>query len=853
MTSVLEFDRNGASELSEDTLTSRFERQVAAFPDNLAIVTDDISLTYRALDRRANNIAAKLALLPSPYDQPIALFTNDEASRIAAMLGALKANRIFIALASDSPKEWIAQVIKESGTGHIIVDNITRSIVPDGITALDIEQLSKPSAPFVRERTASSEDTAYVIYTSGSTGRPKGVAGGHGRLLRNCEAHNRVGEVERNSRYASLRSSGVSSWIRNSLSPLLAGACLYPFNLQRHGLQTLAPWLIAREITYVNCSASLLRAWLASLGDNVRFPALRFFGVTGERIYSQDVIRLSRHLEGDWRVGHSYASAECGVVAAEVFTPSHLPDDGIVAVGHPVDGVQVSIQDEGGASTRRGEIGEIVVRSRFLAQGYWNDPNLTADAFSTDPSDSAFRTYRTGDLGRWRSDGALEHVGRKGRRIRLRGYSIEPFQVECELMRQPGVTDALVVLDEGVAGQQPLLVGYVVAAERPSPSAIRKGLAERLPSYMLPSYIVVLDKFPLAPTGKVDRNALPPPRRKDARPVEFRTPSDDLEHQLLAIWQEVLKLPQVGVDDDFFELGGTSLQALMIFAEIEVRLGCSLSPTTIVQRSTIARVAEFIRASKGIAASQTIVPLRTSGIGVPLFLVHNKYCFVMYYRHLLSDLKNNRPVYGLQPPPLNGEHRIPRTIEAMAAGYITEIRTMQPRGPYLLAGHSFGGKVCFEIAQQLVRAGERVSFLGLIDTQLRVESNDSWQTISAPTRRIQDLIGKLRWVRHIVLKRWYSLRLELGYSIPHADRPYHYDWLCVRASRAYLPKPYAGHITMFSSAGNSERQKVNWGPLARSGLTIFELPATHDDIVLPPCSRPLAQHFDNCLDRAGVE
>jgi acetoacetyl-CoA synthetase len=225
----------------------------------------------------------------------------------------------------------------------------------------------------------------------------------------------------------------------------------------------------------------------------------------------------------------------------------------------------------------------------------------------------------------------------------------------------------------------------------------------------------------------------------------------------------------------------------------------------------------------------------------------------MYYRHLLSDLKNNRPVYGLQPPPLNGEHKIPRTIEAMAAGYITEIRTVQPRGPYLLAGHSFGGKVCFEIAQQLVRAGERVSFLGLIDTQLRVESNDSWQTKSAPTRRIQDLIGKLRWVRHIVLKRWYSLRLELGYSIPHADRPYHYDWLCVRASRFYLPKPYAGHITMFSSAGNSERQKVNWGPLARSGLTIFELPATHDDIVLPPCSRPLAQHFDNCLDRAGVE
>ena len=292
----------------------------------------------------------------------------------------------------------------------------------------------------------------------------------------------------------------------------------------------------------------------------------------------------------------------------------------------------------------------------------------------------------------------------------------------------------------------------------------------------------------------------------------------------------------------------------MIFAEIEVRLGLQSvanNHRTKVDHCARCGIHSSIEGDCSVSNHCAASHLRNWGAAFPC--AHNKYCFVMYYRHLLSDLKNNRPVYGLQPPPLNGEHRIPRTIEAMAAGYITEIRTMQPRGPYLLAGHSFGGKVCFEIAQQLVRAGERVSFLGLIDTQLRVELNDLWQTISAPTRRIQDLIGKLRWVRHIVLKRWYSLRLELGYSIPHADRPYHYDWLCVRASRAYLPKPYAGHITMFSSAGNSERQKVNWGPLARSGLTIFELPATHDDIVLPPCSRPLAQHFDNCLDRAGVE
>ena len=198
----------------------------------------------------------------------------------------------------------------------------------------------------------------------------------------------------------------------------------------RQGLQRLAPWLIARKITYVSFSGSLLRTWLALLPDDLRFPALRFVGTTDERLYAEDVIRLSRHLEGDWRIGHSYASAECGTIAAQIFTPSRLPDAGIVAAGRPVDGMEVCIKDETGALVPPGEIGEIVVRSRFLAQGYWNNPDLTAKVFETDPLDSAIRIYRTGDLGRWRSDGTLELMGRKGRRIRLRGYNIEPFQVE---------------------------------------------------------------------------------------------------------------------------------------------------------------------------------------------------------------------------------------------------------------------------------------------------------------------------------------------------------------------------------------------------------------------------------------
>jgi amino acid adenylation domain-containing protein len=852
--------RNDTSDNSEDTITSRFERQAAAVSDKPAIVTDEISLTYRALDLMASSIAAVLISLPSQRDQPIALFMKDEAARIAAMLGALKASRFFIPLAPDSPGKWLAQVMEDSGTRQIIVDSSTRAIaelaVTASVTVIEVEQLARSVEPFAAVRTASPDDTACIVYTSGSTGRPKGVANSHRSLLRRSDIRYPLFGLGRGDRYANLRSSGVSVGINITLLPLLSGGCLFPFDLHRHGLHRLAPWLIAQKITYLSFSSSLLRTWLASLPDDLRFPALRFVEANSEPLYAQDVIRITRHLEGDWRIGHSYASTESGVIAAQVFTSSRLPDAGIVAVGRPVNGVEVSIKDKTGAFVPPGGTGEIVVRSRFLAQGYWNNPELTAKSFQTDPLDNAIRIYHTGDLGRFRSDGILEHLGRRGRRIRLRGYNVEPFEVESELIRQHGVTDATVVLHDGVAGQEPCLVGYVVASPNASASAIRKALAERLPSYMVPAYIVVLDSFPIASSGKIDRNALPPPYREEARVVTFRAPCDDCERELLVIWQEVLKIPNIGIDDDFFELGGDSLQALTVFLEIEARLGCTLSPTTIVQAPTIARLAEVIRASTDIATSQSLVPLRASGAGLPLFFVSTRFGFGMHYRHLVSDLKSDRPVFNLQPPPLDGKHRIARTIESMAADHVTEIRRVQPHGPYFLAGYSFAGRVSYEIARQLVSEGERVSFLGLIDTLLRDSpvGRRPWVSeavrLSRNVRRalgFQELLFRgRRYIGNRVLDLW----IRQGGFIPRQHRPTYDYWLRILANRDYVPKPYTGHITMFSSAGNSKRQRAHWGPLARGGLTVLEVPAGHDDMVASPHSKLLAERFDACLNAA---
>ena len=269
-----------------------------------------------------------------------------EAARIAAMLGALKANRIFISLAPNSPEEWISQVIEDSGAAQIIVDRSTRSIAEraatGSVTVIEVEQLAQSSEPFVADRTASPDDTAYIVYTSGSTGRPKGVAQQSPRLL--CASATFGIRLSGSGARADMRICAQVASLQGSnqaFSPLLAGGCLFPFDLHRHGLHKLTPWLIAQKITLVSFSGSLLRTWLASLAADIRFPALRVIMAASEKLYAQDVVRTARHLEGDWRIVHQLTSTETGFIAAQVFTPSRLPEAGVVAVGRPVDGMEV--------------------------------------------------------------------------------------------------------------------------------------------------------------------------------------------------------------------------------------------------------------------------------------------------------------------------------------------------------------------------------------------------------------------------------------------------------------------------------------------------------------------------------
>ena len=829
-------------------LDQMFAAVVSAHPDSVAIVCGNEKLTYRELDLRAARLADELRAFGACNGQVVAFSLPRSPQAICVMAAILKSGCAYLPLDPKLPSNRRTLMLQAAGSSLLLT--------ADGIARVASGPQQCPNL--------LPEDAACVLFTSGSTGVPKPVSVLHRAIARLvCDVdYVRLNADTRFLQLAPLTfdASSLEIW-----GPLLNGgaAIIHPEDLPNFA--ELGRTIASHGVTTAWLTASLLNQIIDAAPEILR--PLRQLLTGGEALSVPHVVRALAALPGTTLI-NGYGPTE-GTTFSTTFT---IPRDfdfavGRVPIGRPIPGTQVYVLDEYQQLLPIGVPGEICIGGIGLAAGYLGDAALTAAKFVPDTISGlpGARLYRTGDCGRLLADGTLDCIGRLDRQVKIRGFRIEPGEIEAALLRHPCVTQAVVIAREDTPGDK-RLVAYVVGASDQTidAGALRAHLRRSLPSYMVPSHIVVLDSFPIASSGKIDRNALPPPYREAARPVAFRTPSDDRERELLAIWQDVLKNPKIGIDDDFFELGGTSLQLLRVFLEIEARLGCSLSPTTMLQAPTIARLAEFTRASRGVAESQSLVPLRASGKGLPLFFV-NVGLWFGHYHHLLSDLKSDRPVFGLQPLPLDGKHRIARTIELMAADYVTEMRRMQPHGPYFLAGYCSGGWVSFEIAQQLVRAGERVGFLGLIDT---IFYNMPARVSEAAHRshRVRGVHGfreLLFWglkyalfrglsfmenIRYLMLDLW----IQRGRSIPNEHRNTYYVWLCSRANRHYMPKPYPGHIAVFSSADNSERQRAHWGSLALGGLTVLEVPAPHADMCSLPHSKLIAERFDDCLDAAAA-
>ncbi|MFM1945472.1 MAG: Nonribosomal peptide synthetase DhbF [Verrucomicrobiota bacterium] len=534
---------------------------------------------------------------------------------------------------------------------------------------------------------------------------------------------------------------------------------------------------------------------------------------------------------------------------------------GAITIGHPIDNTQLFVTDEGCRILPVGVVGELLIGGYGLAQGYRGRKELTAERFvEMDWGGERRRVYRTGDLAKWLPNGELQCLGRVDHQVKVRGYRIELGEIETALVEDAGVKEAVVVVqDMGVGDRR--LVAYVVRGagngNLSDESHVKEVLRQRLPEYMVPSHFRVLEALPRTPNGKTDRKALPPVEVLPCRDEHKKRETEGhVERRLASIWAEVLRLPSVGVEDDFFDLGGHSVLAVKLFNRIEEEFGVRLPLATLFRAPTVEQLArELPETNDEERAWSCLVTIQQGSEGTPLFFVHGAGGNVLLYRELARQLGRDRMIYGLQSQGLDGVSQPLESVEDMAQLYLKEIRKVQPRGPYLLGGYCMGGTVAYEIAQCLRRTGEVVERLFLMDTYNFTEATQTGRVSYLLQRmgfHLRNLAGLPMGQLKLYLKEKLRIALDgewrnlLGGIDAYRAAGGQLQMKNELAAEAYSPQLYRGPVTVFKPRVNYacySDPSLGWSKLIPEELQVIELPVNPHAMLVPPCVATLAEEI----------
>ena len=584
----------------EQSIPNRFEQQVEKYPDRVAIKSKNHTLTYDDVNKTSNRIARTILELPGSGEEPIALLLENDAAMIASMLGALKAGKIYVPLDPSFPSARNAYILQDLHAGIVVTNNknlsLARKLTNKASHILNIDDVDA-GAPSENLRLSISPDTiAFILYTTGSTGNPKGVIQNHRNVLHDIMQYTNTLHICPDDRMTLLYSCSVNGAMRGVFGALLNGAALYPLEIREDGLANLANFLVQEEITFYHSVATVFRNFISTLTGKETFPRLRLIRFGGERVLARDVDAYKKHFPDSCILYAGMGATETGHVCEYFIDKQTRITESVVPTGYPIEDKEVLLLGDAGERMGIDRVGEIAVRSRYLSLGYWNKSDVTPAVFFPDRDDQAKRIYRTGDLGRVRSDGCLIHMGRKDFQVKIRGYRVEVAEIEVALLALDSVNAAIVQSHADDAGER-RLVAYLVPAmgNIPTVTDLRQALAQTLPIYMVPSAFVFLDALPLTPNGKVDRAALCDP--SGIRPeleTPYTPPGNRVEEELAKIWAEILSLDRVGVHDNFFDLGGHSLAATRFVSQIIKRFRLEIPLRTLLEAPTVAEMAVVI-------------------------------------------------------------------------------------------------------------------------------------------------------------------------------------------------------------------------------------------------------------------
>lgn len=848
------------------SVPGRFARIAAAFPQQKALISPGYSVTYQDLDRVANHLAREILARLGKKPEPVALLINNDPQLISAIMGVLYSGNFYCALNPLDPPARLIDIRRDLQTKLILTNARNKAqamrIASPECQVINMDELSLNDEPSPISLDLPATNLAGIFYTSGSTGISKGVPRTHEAILHRTWLDITDIGINANDRLMLLRSCAFSGSLADIFDALLTGACLYVHDPVNQSPSSLTEVLKRERITIFRPPIELLRHMLNSWQEGTFFPAVRYLILSGDVLYKKDVEAIRPFFPADLVIYHHLSSSEAGLLTRLFIDRETRIDQEIVPVGYPVAGKEILIIGDDGSILKPGEIGEIAVRTHFRSAYFWGKPEHSEDRFVTDPDNPDQNIYLTGDLGRFNAEGRLEFLGRRDFQVKIRGYRVNLSVVESLLTAIRGVRRAIVVMRQDASGKKRMLA-YLVLNPGNSLTAkqLQADLAATLPSYMIPSVFMFLDEFPLTPNGKVNRQSLPEPKwSRPASSSKYTPPHTDVEHQLVEIWQETLGVTKVGIQDDFFTLGGDSLSAAEILTDIERLYNKAIPPATFLEYRTIEQMAAYLFGGDEDTATGSLYPVQPLGSKPPLFLLPGIGGDVFYFRFLARHLGNDQPVFAIEMLSSEAGSISSTSLEVTARNCLRKIREFMPSGPYRLAGHSFGGLLAFEMGQQLVAAGERVAFLGLFDTiapgnHLRAtlpervtihRQNLRELTVEERTKyfreRFKDLFIKLTEFR---LFRALVIRLKLV--------PRDVSSLNRIASRGYKPTPFPGKVTIFRV---QERQwyvrqdpTEGWDKFATQ-LEIHDVPGDHGTLLNEPQVGNLAEELKKCLQDA---
>lgn len=848
-----------------------FTAQVQKTPDAIAVVFQDQHLTYQQLDCHANQLANYLQSLGIRPEIPVGICVERSLEMVIGLLGILKAGAAYIPLSPNYPFERLSFILEDVQPPVILTQEHLLDKLPSSWSqVICLDSQWEDVAGFSEENPvnkATPENLAYVIYTSGSTGKPKGVLIPHQGLCNLVQAQIQSFDVTPDSRVLQFAAFSFDASVSEVFMALCSGASLY-LEISEKLLpnSSLIQLIQDKQITHITLPPSALAVLPAA-----DLPTLQSLIVAGEACGSD--------LVGQWstnrRFFNAYGPSECTVCGtiAECIDPTKKPP-----IGRPINNTQVYILDKNLQPVPIGVTGEIYIGGVGVACGYLNRAELTAQKFIPNPfsDDKAARLYKTGDLGRYLADGNIQFIGRIDHQVKIRGFRIEPDEIQAVLLQHPNVENVVVVAREDNLRQQ-RLVAYIVEQQQNSPQTYKNYLRELLPDFMIPSEFVLLESLPLNPNGKVDRRALPAPDEQARLQSEsnFILPRNTLELQLAEIWEEVLEVRPIGIKDNFFDIGGHSLLAIRLMSKIEQAFGRNLPLTSLFSGPTVEQLASILHSSSGDSSSQSpLVAIQPHGNKTPLFYMPGGGGNVIYLYHLARHLGFDQPFYGLQARGLDGNEPPHTQIEEITAYNIQAIKTIQPQGPYLLGGHSFGSFVAFEMALQLEHQGEKVALLALMDTpaptpdlKLGHSNVDDATYLVGLASNIERFSGYNLSISYVDLEtlsteeqlNYVLERLKIVKVLPAEAKLKQLRGLLqvfkANDQTQYLPQSiYTDPITIFQASDNHNfgTSLKGWEKLSKAPVETYSVPGDHISMMTEPHVQVLAEKLKACLEGVRV-